>query len=424
MVSGLLMELEDHNCWTIAEAAGHRGPHRLQHLLSRAVWDDQQVLDIAAGWAVSHLDDGDAVLIVDETADEKSSCDAVGAAPQYSGTVGGVALCQVAVTLTYATGRGHALIGRALYLPQASAGDEEHRELAGVPEEVMFATKPQLADALLDRAQSLGIGAAFVAGDEVYGGRQLRRSIRQREMGYVLAVRANHCVTARSGRSVTAAAAARMIPAHAWHRMRTGSGTKGTRHYDWAMLEVTSDDTPGGHDGGQSVLLARRHRYTGQLSFYRCWTPGPVPLSRLIAIAVARWRIEEDHQLAKQSTGLDAGQVIRWKSWHRWTAICLLAYIYLAVAVAVQRRQDADSDLDAGLIPITVPELLRLLRDTVIPPPRRDRPHRLHWSAWRRCHQHRARQAHQRWNAYAETTPGTFSSSDFAGQWPRAQKFR
>ena len=75
MVSGLLMELDDHNCWTIAEAAGHRGPHRLQHLLSRAVWDDQQVLDIASAWAAGHLDDGDAVLIVDETADEKSSAD-------------------------------------------------------------------------------------------------------------------------------------------------------------------------------------------------------------------------------------------------------------------------------------------------------------------------------------------------------------
>jgi hypothetical protein len=102
---------------------------------------------------------------------------------------------------------------------------------------------------------------------------------------------------------------------------------------------------------------------------------------------------------------LDAGQIIRWKSWHRWTAICLLAYIYLAVTVALQRQQDTGSDLDAGLIPITVPELLRLLRDTVIPHPRRDRAHRLHWSAWRRRHQHRARQAHQRWNAYAETTP-------------------
>ena len=405
MVRGVLMELDDHNCWTIAEAVGHRGPHRLQHLLSRAVWDDQQVLDTAAGWAVSYLDDGEAVLIVDETAGEKSSADAAGAARQYSGTVGGVALCQVAVTLTYATSRGHALIGRALYLPGACAADEEHRELAGIPEEVLFATKPQLADGLLDRAHAQGARAAFVAGDEVYGGRELRRSIRRRGMGYVMAVRANHTVTAGAGRTLTAAGAVRLIPARAWHRMRTGSGTKGIRHYDWAMLEVTSDDTPEGHGGGHSVLLARRHRYTGKLSFYRCWTPGPAPLSRLIAAAVARWRIEEDHQLAKQAAGLDAGQVIRWKSWHRWTAICLLAYIYLAVTAAVQRQHDATSDLDAGLIPITIPELLRLLRDTVIPPPRRDRAHRLHWSTWRRRHQYRARQAHQRWNSYAETTP-------------------
>jgi SRSO17 transposase len=405
MLSGLLMELDDHNCWTIAEAAGHRGPHRLQHLLSRAVWDDQRVLDIASAWAVSHLDDGDAVLIVDETADEKSSTGAAGAARQYSGTTGGITLCQVAVTLTYATRRGHALIGRALYLPEACAGDEEHRELAGVPDEVMFATKPQLADGLLDHAHAQGIRAAFVTGDEVYGGRELRRGIRQRAMGYVLAVRANHTITAGAGRTLTAAETVRLIPARAWHRMRTGSGTKGSRHYDWAMLEVTSDDTPDGHDDGHSVLLARRHRYTGTLSYYRCWTPGPVPLARLIAIAVTRWRIEEDHQLAKQSTSLDAGQVIRWKSWHRWTAICLLAYIYLATTAALLRQRETGQALDAGLIPVTVPELLRLLRDTVIPPPRRDRPHRLRWSAWRRRHQHRARQAHQKWNAYAETTP-------------------
>jgi hypothetical protein len=64
MVSGLLMELDDHNCWTIAEAIGHCGPHRLRHLLPRAVWDDQQVADIAAAWAAGHLDDGDAVGFV------------------------------------------------------------------------------------------------------------------------------------------------------------------------------------------------------------------------------------------------------------------------------------------------------------------------------------------------------------------------
>ena len=74
----------------------------------------------------------------------------------------------------------------------------------------------------------------------------------------------------------------------------------------------------------------------------------------------------------------------------------MLAYLYLAVAVTLQRQHDGASGPDTGLIPVTVPELLRLLRDTVIPPPRRDRTHRLHWSAWRRRHQYRARQARQR----------------------------
>jgi hypothetical protein len=111
---------------------------------------------------------------------------------------------------------------------------------------------------------------------------------------------------------------------------------------------VISDDAPGGRDAGRSALLIRRHRYTGTCSFYRCWTPGPVPLVRLIATAVARWRIEEDHQLSKQDAGLDAGQVIRWRSWHRWSALCLLAFMYLAVAAALDR--DAYAGLEIGLI--------------------------------------------------------------------------
>jgi SRSO17 transposase len=405
MVSGLLMELEDYNCWTIAEALGHRGPHRLQHLLSRAVWDDQQVLQRAAAWAAEHLDDGQAVLIVDETADAKSSTDAAGAARQYSGTLGGIALCQVAVTLTYASSRGHALIDRALYLPEACSADDEHRELAGIPEETMFATKPQLAGELLERAHQHGIRAAFASGDEVYGGRDLRRAIRSRGMGYVLAVRTNTTLAPCPGTTITAARAMELIPDHAWQRLRTGSGTKGVRHYDWAMLEITADDTPDDQDEGHSVLVIRRHRYTRKLSFYRCWTPGPVPLSRLIAVAQTRWRIEEDHQLAKQATGLDSGQVIRWKSWHRWSTICLLAYIYLAVTTATGHPTGAGPASDPELIPITIPELLRLLRGTVIPQPRRDQAHRQRWSGWRRRHQYRARQAHQRWNAYAEATP-------------------
>ena len=110
MVHGLLSELEDRNCWTLAEAAGHACPYRMQHLLSRARCDEQRMLDTAAGWAVGRLsagqDGADAVLIVDETADEKSSDSCAGASQQYSGTVGGTAMCQVAVTLTWAAPPG------------------------------------------------------------------------------------------------------------------------------------------------------------------------------------------------------------------------------------------------------------------------------------------------------------------------------
>ena len=306
MVHGLLTELEDHNCWTMGEAAGHPGPHRMQHLLSRARIDEQQMLGAAADWAAGHLaagqDGGDAVLIVDETADEKSSADCVGAARQYSGTVGGIALCQVAVTLTYASRAGHALIGRALYLPEGWASDEERRELAGVPDEVMFATKPQLAGDLLQHAHDRGIRAAFVAGDEVYGGLDLRKSIRGRGTGYVLAVRSNHVVTLPSDRRLTVKNAAGLVKPGMWQRMRTGSATKGAKDYHWAMIEITPDDTPDGHDDGHGFLLLRQHRYTGTVSYFLCWSPGPVPLAKLITVAVARWKIEMVFtQLAKRA---------------------------------------------------------------------------------------------------------------------------
>jgi SRSO17 transposase len=409
MVHGLLSELEDRNCWTLAEAAGHACPYRMQHLLSRARCDEQRMLDTAAGWAVGRLsagqDGADAVLIVDETADEKSSDSCAGASHQYSGTVGGTAMCQVAVTLTWAAPAGHALIGRALYLPEGWAADEERRELAGVPDEITFETKPQLAGDLLQHAHDQGIRAGFVAGDEVYGGRDLRESIRARGTGYVLAIRSNYAVTLPSGRRLSAKTASNLVKPAMWQRMRTGSATKGAKDYDWVMLGILPDDTPDGQqDNGHAFLLLRRHRYTGTVSYYLCWSPGPVPLAKLISVAVARWKIEEDHQQSKQVSGLDSGQVTTWTSWHRWTAICLLAYIFLAVAAAFQRTRDEDAGI-LGLIPVTIPELLRQLRGTVIPEPRRDRAHRDAWSLWRRRHQYRARQAHQRWQAYADALP-------------------
>ncbi len=136
----------------------------------------------------------------------------------------------------------------------------------------------------------------------VYGGRDLRQSIRERGTGYVLAVRSNYMITLPSGRHVTVKNAAGLVKPGMWQRMRTGSATKGARDYHWAMIEITPDDTPEGHDDGHAFLLLRRHRYTGTVSYFLCWSPAPVPLAKLISVAVARWRIEMVFtQLAKRA---------------------------------------------------------------------------------------------------------------------------
>nr|WP_175548749.1 transposase [Mangrovactinospora gilvigrisea] len=147
LMTGMLMEVEDRNCWSLAEALGHPGPHRRQNLLSRAAWDDAEVLAATARWAMDQLGYADPVLIADETGDAKSSTDAVGAAFQCSGALRGVALCQVAVHLTYATAAGHAIVDRRLYLPEQWAADDERRELVHAPDEMAFATSADAPDA-------------------------------------------------------------------------------------------------------------------------------------------------------------------------------------------------------------------------------------------------------------------------------------
>ncbi|MDX3073672.1 IS701 family transposase [Streptomyces sp. MI02-7b] len=200
MTQGMLMELERRNCWTLAEALGHDGPHRLQHFLSRGAWNHDLARDRLAVWVAAELAYNEAVLIVDETGDEKSSTDCVGASHQYSGALGGVGLCQIAVHLTYASPHGHALIDRELYLPAAWAEDEERRLLRHVPDEVTFATKPQLAAAMLHRARQLTLPARWFTGDEVYGSLELRRTARTLGFDYALAVKADHRASTAAGR--------------------------------------------------------------------------------------------------------------------------------------------------------------------------------------------------------------------------------
>lgn len=394
LVGGLLLEVDTRNCWTLAQALGHRGPHRLQHLLSRARFDHDRARREIARLVIDELAGQEVVLVVDETGDAKSSTDCVGAGRQYSGAIGGVGLCQVAVHLAAVTPTTRVIIDRALYLPADWAADEERREAAGVPEEIAFATKPQQALAMATGALAAGMKARWFAGDEVYCGRELRRGIRALGLGYTVGIASTYQVTDGTGRRWEARKLINKVRPGQWMRRATGHGTKGTREYDWAWIDVRPDDTPAGHEheAGTSVMVARRHRYTGEVSYFRCWAPDDVSLGTLVEVICRRWRIEETFQLAKGFTGLDQGQVTCWHSWMRWSLFSLIAAAVLALTAAAVHEA---AEEQPGLVPMTCPELIRLLRALALPPPAHDREHVLHWTAWRRHHQAVATACHQ-----------------------------
>ncbi len=383
-VQGLLAQMPTKNCWTLAERAGDVSPDGMQHLLRKAVWDADAVRDDVRDLVVEHLGRRQAVLVLDETGDLKKGSNTVGVQRQYTGTAGRIENAQVAVFATYATERGHTLIDRELYLPRCWSENPDRRAAVGVPTEVTFATKPQLAARMITRAVQAGLSVGWVAADEVYGANTaLRTELETQQLGYVLAVSCDHRVTTGAG-TTRADTLIASLPKRAWQRVSAGQGAHGHRFYDWALTELAEPEA-----SGQRWLLARRNRRTGELAYYRCHNPQLVPLSTLVSVAGRRWTVEESFQTAKGQTGLDQHQVRHWQSWYRWTTLVLLAHAFLAIVTAATRTRPAP----AGLSPLTLPEIGRLFEAPLTASPDQA-AHIRAWSTWRRRHQHRARQAH------------------------------
>jgi len=242
-MAGMVSGLDRKNCWTIAEHRGAATPDGLQHLLSRASWDADALRDDLRDYVVGAFGDRGAILVVDETGDVKKGIHSVGVQRQYSGTAGRIENSQVAVYLTYAAPRGHALIDRALYLPRSWADDRDRCADAGIPNRQRgFATKPALAVALIDRAVAAKVPAAWVAGDEVYGADpRLRAAVRGHGLGYVLAIAANRRVPTDAG-LIRVDALPALIPAHAWQKHSAGAGAHGPRLYSWAWFRLLAED--------------------------------------------------------------------------------------------------------------------------------------------------------------------------------------
>jgi SRSO17 transposase len=331
-LEGLLSAAKRKNGWQLAEQVGDARPWRTQRVLSHVLWDQDAARDLCRDYVLEHLGAPDGVLIVDETGFLKKGAHSAGVARQYSGTAGRIENAQVGVFLAYASGRGHALIDRDLYLPRKGwCEDVGKRAEAAIPDEVAFATKPALASRMIGRALDAGVPCAWVLGDEVYGSdRRLRMDLERRGQPFVPAVRSDEKLRAVLGGRLGRRAAARLaagIPPRAWRRLSAGAGSKGERLYGWARLRLTRLQRP----PRDHWLLVRRGREDPKdLAYHVAYGPAATTLATLARVAGRRWAVEECFEAAKQEVGMADYEIRSWHGWYRHIALALLALAFLA----------------------------------------------------------------------------------------------
>jgi SRSO17 transposase len=337
---GLLAPLERKNGWTLAEQAGEASPDGMQRLLYGADWDADAVRDDLRAYVVEHLGDSEAVLVVDETGFLKKGSKSAGVARQYSGTAGRVENCQIGVFLGYASGAGRTFVDRELYLPKAWTEDVPRCREAGIGADVGFATKPELAIAMLTRTLHADVPARWLTGDEVYGQHPgLRQFCADHALSYVLAVPSSQWVWAVAAdlvpRQRRVAALADALAPQAFKRISAGAGAKGPRVHQWARTELH----PRPDDGTRSWLLVRRSLRDGERAYYLCRAPAPTALADLVRVAGARWAIEETFQTGKGEVGLDHYQVRRYDGWYRHMTLAMFAHAFLTVTRAAAGKR-------------------------------------------------------------------------------------
>jgi SRSO17 transposase len=346
---GLLAGLERKNGWTLAEHAGAVSPDGMQRLLRTADWDVDGVRDDLRGYVLDQVGDAaTGVFIIDETGFIKKGVRSAGVQRQYTGTTGKIDNCQLGVFLAYASTKGRALIDRELYLPTGWTEDRDRCAAAGIPDDVGFATKPQLGVAMLARARAAGVLTGWVSADEAYGQNPAFRSwLARHQVPYVLATRNDDVLVSPDGHRRQAMVLA-TIAGHGenggWERRSIGPGAHGERLYDWTAVVLDPAGLPAGWG---HWLLVRRQTEPGpgktyrELAFYRCAAPAATPLRELIRVAGARWAIEECFQTAKNEAGLDHYQVRDWRAWYAHIILAMLAAAYLAATRATEIDREA-----------------------------------------------------------------------------------
>jgi SRSO17 transposase len=330
---GLLSPAERKNSWQLAEAVGEETPYGIQHLLGRAVWSADQVRDDLLCYVRENLADPQGILVLDETGFLKKGDKSAGVARQYSGTAGRIENSQIGVFTAYVSptkAGARTLVDRALYLPQAWTQAPERCRAAGIPEEIVFATKPQLARELVERILASGLPCAWVVADTVYGNDgAFRLWLEERHQPYALGVSAQYRIFDGEQREWVDTVVKR-LPAKAWKKVSCGAGTKGERVYEWTRFVIRSEK-----DGFCRWLLARRSLEADEeVAYFVVYGAKTTTLKKMVRVVGARWAIEECFETAKSELGLDEYEVRSWTGWHRHITLVMWLQALLSVVRA------------------------------------------------------------------------------------------
>jgi len=312
------------NCWSLAEAAGHEGWGRMQALVSAYVWDWKDLRAELPGLAAAWLPDREDDLIgpgiaIDETAHLKDGDATACAAPQHAGCTGKVENCVTTVFSAYVTAAGQAWADFDVYMPERRAGDMPRRRAAGIPDDLQFATKPELAIEQVGRLTAAGLPVRRAAFDEVYGrSGKLRQACRQAGLAYVAIVPCDYQVRTAAGTVIQARDA---VAGAVFERRSCGNGSKGPRFSDWALTATA--------DPREFLLIRRLISRPDQYTFYLCYAPEdrPATMTYFITIAGRRWPVEETFKTGKDVFGWDQSQIRSFDGICRHTALAAFAQL-------------------------------------------------------------------------------------------------
>ena len=327
-IRGLLGNAERKNGWQMSEYLGATTPYALQQFLYRGRFSADELRDRQREYVIETLGEEAGVLVIDETGFLKQGKHSCGVKRQYSGTAGRVENCQIGVFMSYAGSKGYCPIDRKLYMPQEWIEDPERRRKAGVPEDVVFQTKPQIALDMLKEATTAGVPYTWVAGDCVYGDyTNIRTWLESNHKCYVMCVSGKaHVWSGHKQYSVSSIL--KNLPDEGWFEASCGDGSKGARIYDWQTVEINPGATP----GFERTLLIRRSKISpDKLRAYICFAPVVTAKEKLVEVAGCRWTVETCFKESKSEVGLDQYEVRSYDGWHKHVTLACIALAFLTV---------------------------------------------------------------------------------------------